>query len=80
MIRTLIFMIMAPVMTAQRARRLDKRSKAEPVKRLLHAGPSGYSYLAVLKDRTIGCLHEAGERSPYETIRFTRFPLDWLGE
>jgi sialidase-1 len=46
--------------------------------KLLHAGPAAYSCLAVLSDGQIGCLYERGEKSPYETITFARFSLDWL--
>lgn len=46
--------------------------------RVLHEGPSAYSCLAVLADGSIGCLFEKGEKSPYETISWMRFPLEWL--
>ena len=49
-----------------------------PAAKTLHAGPSAYSCLAVLPDGAIGCLFEAGAESPYETIVFRRFPLEWL--
>lgn len=49
-----------------------------PVAKLLHAGPSAYSCLTVLPDRSIGCLYERGDKHPYETIAFTRFSLAWL--
>jgi sialidase-1 len=49
-----------------------------PVAKELHAGPSAYSALAALPDRTIGCLYERGEKSPYERIAFARFSLKWL--
>jgi len=49
-----------------------------PTARLLYAGPAAYSCLAVLPDRSIGCLYEAGQRNAYETITFARFGLDWL--
>ncbi len=49
-----------------------------PVAKLLCAGPSAYSCLAVLPDGSIGCLYEAGEKHPYEKILFTAFTLDWL--
>lgn len=42
--------------------------------RTLYAGPSAYSSLAVLSDQNIGMLYEAGEKSPYETIRFEVVP------
>lgn len=49
-----------------------------PVQRLLYAGPSAYSCLTVLPDRTIGCLYERGAKSPYEKITFAHFTLAWL--
>jgi len=49
-----------------------------PVSRVIHEGPSAYSSLVVLPDRSIGLLFERGERSPYERITFARFTLDWL--
>lgn len=49
-----------------------------PVARLLHGGPTAYSCLAGLPDRTIGCLYEAGRTNSYETITFARFSLAWL--
>ena len=58
--------------------------KTWPVSKLLHAGPSAYSSLAVLPDLSVGCLYErngvteSSEKSPYETLTFARFTLDWL--
>ncbi len=52
--------------------------KTWPLAKLLEAGPSAYSCLAVLPDRTIGCLYERGARSPAEILTFARFPLEWL--
>lgn len=49
-----------------------------PVSKLIHAGPSAYSCLAVLRDGTVGLLYEGGRVNRYEEIRFRRFPLDWL--
>jgi len=49
-----------------------------PVSKVLHEGPSAYSALAVLPDMTIGCLYERGKETPYETITFARFPIEWL--
>ena len=46
--------------------------------RLLNNGPSGYSDLATLPDGRIGCLYEAGEQEANESLRLTRFTLDWL--
>jgi sialidase-1 len=52
--------------------------KSWPIAKMLHAGPSAYSCLAVLANGTIGCLYEAGEKSPYETIVLARFSIEWL--
>jgi sialidase-1 len=52
--------------------------KTWPVSRMLHAGPAAYSCLAVLPDKSIGCLYEGGRTNAYETICFARFPLEWL--
>jgi sialidase-1 len=49
-----------------------------PVAKIIHAGPSAYSCLAVLHDMELGCLYEGGNSSPYETIAFSRFSLPWL--
>ena len=49
-----------------------------PVAKTLWAGPSAYSDLVVCADKTIGCFFERGEESPYETITFAQFPLEWL--
>jgi sialidase-1 len=46
--------------------------------RLVHAGPSAYSSLAVLPDRTIGLLYERGDERPYERITFAHFDLKWI--
>jgi sialidase-1 len=54
--------------------------------KVLHPGPAAYSDLCVLPDPsaplrtglTVGCLYEAGEQHPYQTIRFARFTLEWL--
>ncbi len=44
----------------------------------LHAGPSAYSDLAVLKKNMLACLYERGETGPYETITLARFSLKEL--
>jgi sialidase-1 len=49
-----------------------------PVAGLLHAGPSAYSCLAVLRDGTLACLYERGQQHPYEEIALARFSLAWL--
>lgn len=46
--------------------------------RVVHAGPAAYSCLTVMKDGTIGCLYERGEKDAYETITLARFSLEWL--
>lgn len=51
-----------------------------PVSRLIYEGPSGYSSLAVLRDKSIGLLYERGDERYYERITFARFPLNWLME
>jgi sialidase-1 len=48
-----------------------------PIGRTLHAGPAAYSNLVELGNE-VGCLYEAGEQNPYESIRFARFDLQWL--
>lgn len=52
-----------------------------PVQKVLHAGPSGYSDLAVGKE-AIYCLYEANEEAAgwNYTIVLKRFTLDWLTE
>ena len=45
-----------------------------PESRLLHAGPSAYSSLAVLPDGSIACLYERGDTRP----SLARFGLEWL--
>jgi len=52
--------------------------KTWPVSRSLHEGPSAYSCLTVLPDKSIGCLYECGPSNAYENIRFARFPIGWL--
>ncbi len=49
-----------------------------PVARTLHEGPAAYSCLAVLADKSIGCLYECGRTNAYEKISFARFPLAGL--
>lgn len=44
--------------------------------KVLWPGPAAYSRLAALPDGRCGCLFEAGEESPYESIRFARFTLE----
>ena len=49
-----------------------------PVSRTLHEGPTAYSCLTVLPDKSIGCLYECGSTNPYEKISFACFPLAWV--
>ena len=49
-----------------------------PVSKVVHAGPSAYSSMTILKDGTIGLLYESGQERPYEAITFARFNLEWL--
>lgn len=49
-----------------------------PTARVLHPGPSAYSDLAIASDKTILCLYEQGDRTPYERIALARFNLEWL--
>jgi sialidase-1 len=58
-----------------------------PVRRLLKQGPSAYSDLAVLPDRTILCFYESGDPVPvvkrkrawpYSSLKVARFNLSWL--
>jgi len=48
------------------------------VARVLHAGPSAYSDLAVISEGTICCLYECGTDHPYERLNLARFDLAWL--
>lgn len=49
-----------------------------PISKSIHAGPAAYSCLAVLPDRSIGCLYESGDNTAYERLRFARFTIPWL--
>lgn len=44
--------------------------------KVLWLGPAAYSCLGALPDGRYGCLFEAGDESPYESIRFARFTLE----
>jgi sialidase-1 len=46
--------------------------KSWPVIRTLYPGPSAYSCMTVLENGGIGCLYEAGRKSPYERIVFEK--------
>ena len=49
-----------------------------PVSKQFCPGPFAYSCLARLKDGSIGILYETGKTKPYETVTFSKFPVDWL--
>lgn len=49
-----------------------------PVAKLVHAGPSAYSDLAVLPDMKIGIIYENGAKQYWEKITFARLSLEWL--
>lgn len=63
---------------AMTVRLSDDEGQTWPVAKRLHAGAAAYSCLTVLPDKTLACLYEAGNSSPYETITFARFSLAWL--
>ena len=46
--------------------------------KLIEAGPSAYSSLAILPDGTIAMAWESGGFLPYDRIRFARIPSGWL--
>jgi sialidase-1 len=52
--------------------------KSWPHAKELHTGPAAYSCLTVLPNGDIGCFYECGDKTPYETITFARFPREWL--
>jgi len=52
--------------------------KTWPIQRLLQAGASAYSDLAVTADGHILCFYERGEKDPYEKLTLARFPSAWL--
>jgi sialidase-1 len=52
--------------------------KTWPVSKTLFTEFSAYSCLAALRDQSIACLYENGEKHAYERITFARFPLNWL--
>lgn len=57
-----------------------------PVSRVVHAGPAGYSTMALLPDGTVGLFYERGNNDLHrdmgtrETMTFARFNLEWLAE
>ena len=65
----------ATTRTRMTVRLSDDDGRTWTASRLLYEGPSAYSSLAVLRDRSIGLLFEYGEKSPYERIAFTRLRI-----
>lgn len=52
-----------------------------PISKVLHAGPSAYSALAVLPNGDILCLYEKGNQNPYEQISLVRMTIEeFLGK
>lgn len=52
-----------------------------PVSKVLYAGPSAYSALAVLPNGEILCLYEKGNQNPYEQISLARMTIEeFLGK
>ena len=49
-----------------------------PKSRLVHAGPSAYSDMTTLPDRSVLIFYEGGTTRAYDSIRVARFNLDWL--
>ena len=49
-----------------------------PTKRLLDPRPCAYSCMTILRDGRIGILYETGDKSPFQTLTFARFPVDWV--
>lgn len=54
-----------------------------PVSKVIEAGPSGYSALAMLRDGTVLCLYEADivtRMCDDRYLRLARFDMDWINE
>ena len=66
--------------TRMTVRRSDDQGKTWPIARTIHEGPSAYSCLTVLPDRSIGLLYEGGEKHSSERLIFARFTLPWLAK
>ena len=47
-------------------------------RKMIHEGPGAYSNMVRLPDGNVGLLVEIGESSPYETISFITFDMNWL--
>ncbi|MBN2157551.1 MAG: exo-alpha-sialidase [Candidatus Lokiarchaeota archaeon] len=49
-----------------------------PVAKLVYEGPSAYSQIAILSDKTICILFETGKNDYRETLTFVKVDLNWL--
>ncbi|MBT5813585.1 MAG: exo-alpha-sialidase [Opitutales bacterium] len=49
-----------------------------PVSKMIHESPGAYSNMVGLPNGNVGLLVEIGESSPYETISFIMFDINWL--
>ena len=56
----------------------EDAARTFPVSRTVFNGPSAYSDLLVLPDKTILLFYEGGAQHRYEQIRLARFTLDWV--
>ena len=68
---------------SERRERLTVRASFDdgrtwPVSRQLSPQPAAYSCLVALPGGAIGLLYETGPKSPYQSIAFVAFTLDWL--
>ena len=52
--------------------------KTWPVSKMIYEGPGAYSNMVRLPNGNVGLLVEIGESSPYETISFITFDINWL--
>ncbi|MBN1590711.1 MAG: exo-alpha-sialidase [Pirellulales bacterium] len=56
----------------------ENESATWPTQREVYSGPSGYSELGVMADKTVLLAYENGTSSYNERITLARFNLDWL--
>ncbi len=52
--------------------------KSWPVSYLVYQGPTAYSDMVMVDDKTIGLYYEYGEETPYEKIGFLLIPVQYL--
>lgn len=58
----------------------EDEGRTWPIEKVIYSGPAAYSSLAVLPDGNVGILYECGRESPYETVTFAKFSLEWMKE